>query len=159
MRHRADDVLAVVEAETGRARGGEFLQFLRGLPRFVDVAEFQRRIAVGEIEHGAVDFARGRFRDFRDFLETAEAHQRQGQHRGVAVQSRQVTRRLQRRGAFAAHGARVIEHGQVVGGVSGDAEAMGRFLVRKPGLGVGAHRVMPQAHLVPGVARHVVDVA
>ena len=64
-----------------------------------------------------------------------------------------------RDGALPVVRRRKQEHVQVVFRIDCESFANGRLEVRVPGVEVGTHRVAPSADLVPGVRRHVVDVA
>ncbi len=70
-----------------------------------------------------------------------------------------VLRGARRDRALAIVGRRIQQHVQVVFGIDGEPFTDRRLLVRVPGLEIGADGIAPPADLVPGVGRHVVDVA
>ena len=101
----------------------------------------------------------GRLVTCEDLVEAAEPQQRQHLVERVAGQLRVVLPGLHRDRALAVLRGGIEQHVQVVLRIDREAFADRRLQIGMPRFEVCAHRVAPPAHLVPGVRRHVVDVA
>ena len=112
-----------------------------------------------EIERGGGNLALGALGELDDFIEPAEAHERQRVIHRVAGALGVVLAGLDRPRALAVHRRGVEQHVQVVIRIDREAFAGVGLQIRMPRFGIGLDGIAPAADFIPGMRRHVVDVA
>ena len=116
------------------------------------------RVALREVPQPALDIGLWPVRHLEHVIEAAEANQRQHFVERLAGQLCVVLPGAHRDRALAVIRRRIQQHVQIVLGVDREALAHRGLLIRMPRREIGAHRIAPAAHFVPGMRWHVVDV-